>query len=195
MADTPMNAEAARVWLYVPFEERERVRALGARWDATAKCWFLEPGENPAPFRRWIDAEDAEEEYTIVATQAMVVSTTTPCWRCGTPTEVCCLYCEQGTVDGEPRTNFVVSEVTAIDEALRQQLTAWPQYRFAYTRASGRCLTNHCTHCTARQADYFLHCEPGGAFFRIRGAEPGRLRTTQLRGSVRLDGDEGFEPD
>ncbi|MGH8228392.1 MAG: DUF5710 domain-containing protein, partial [Steroidobacteraceae bacterium] len=39
-----------RIYLYVPFEEKERVRRLGGRWDARLKCWYLDSGQNRAPF-------------------------------------------------------------------------------------------------------------------------------------------------
>jgi len=30
-----------RVYLYVPFEERERVKSLGAKWDGETKRWYV----------------------------------------------------------------------------------------------------------------------------------------------------------
>jgi len=184
----------SRQYLYVPFEERQAVGALGAHWDESSKCWYLEPGQDTRPFGRWL-GDDPGEDYTIVTDHAYVATTHARCWRCGTRTQVCCLYCEQGIVDGESCEHFAVSEVTSMDSSLAAQLGAWPQFRFSSTRASGRCLTNHCTHCGATQADYFLHCDPGGAFFLIRGAAPGTIHLDRLRGRIRLDGDVGFEPD
>jgi hypothetical protein len=136
-----------------------------------------------------------EEEYSIELTEAYVAAARTRCWKCRASIDVVCLYCQRGTIDGEPYDEFSVSHVTAINESLRRQLAHWPSFRFAFSRADGfRYLANHCTRCGALQGDYFLHCEPNGAFFTLKGAPRGVVTLTPLAGPVRLSGDEGFEP-
>ncbi len=134
-------------------------------------------------------------EFSIASDEAYVATTEARCWRCRASIEVVCIYCATGEICGDRYEEFAVSNVTAIDEALRPQLAGWPHFRFGYSRAAGgRYLANHCPHCRALQGDYFLHCEPGGAFFTLKGAPPGVVKLTRLRGRVRLSGDEGFEP-
>jgi serine/threonine protein kinase len=37
----------------VPFTEKNRAKALGARWDAELKCWFVPQGIDPIELRTW----------------------------------------------------------------------------------------------------------------------------------------------
>lgn len=45
-----------RVDLVVPFSEKDRVKALGARWDIARKRWYVEDIEDLTPFLPWIPA-------------------------------------------------------------------------------------------------------------------------------------------
>ncbi len=183
----------ARRYLYVPFEERDQVRTLGARWDVNAKCWYIGSGADATRFARWLSDDESPQEFTIVSSRAFVACAEVECWRCHTRTEVVCMYCASGEIHGEPYEHFTVSHVTAVDQELRRQLAAWPSFRMAATR-DGVTLVNHCSHCRARQDDYYLHCEPSGAFFSIRHGLTA-VRLMPLRGTIRLTGDEGFEPE
>ena len=187
----------SRTYLYVPFEERDQARELGAQWDSDGKCWFIDSVLDPAPFDRWLETASglADRPYSIVSDEAFIISARTRCWKCHAGCRVVCIYCESGSVDGEHFEQFTVSNITAIDESLRRQLGAVPDFRFGQARvAGGRYLINHCRRCGTQQADYFLHCEPSGVFFSLRDAGAGALDITPLTGRVRLTGDEGFEP-
>jgi hypothetical protein len=188
-----------KTYLYVPFEENARVKALGGRWDFERKCWYIDDRQDPVPFRRWLSSRGEpavlDHEYSIVSERAYLASAATRCWRCRTTIEVVCVYCATGTVDGERYEDFSVSNITAIDDDLRRQLEHRPFFRFGYSKAAGgRTLANHCPHCLTLQADYYLHCEPGGAFFTLKGAPTGAIQLESLTGRVCMDGDQGFEP-
>lgn len=43
-----------RINLTCPFEDRQAVKALGARWDAALKTWYLVDPPDLAPFARWL---------------------------------------------------------------------------------------------------------------------------------------------
>jgi hypothetical protein len=43
-----------RINLVTPFAEKDAVKALGARWDAAKKCWYIVDVVDLAPFVRWI---------------------------------------------------------------------------------------------------------------------------------------------
>lgn len=135
------------------------------------------------------------EPFSIASEDAYVVSANARCWRCRAVIEVVCIYCATGEILGDRYEGFAVSNITAVDAALWRQLERWPSFRFGYSHsAQGRYLANHCPSCRALQGDYFLHCEPAGAFFALKGAAPGAIALTPLLGQVRLSGDEGFEP-
>lgn len=136
-----------------------------------------------------------DRDHPIVSAEAFILSARARCWRCHGSIRVVCIYCESGCIAGEAYEQFTVSNISAIDEALSRQLDGLRDFRFAYSReAGGRVLLNHCPHCRVAQADYFLHCEPGGAFFTLRDAPAGAFEITPLLGRISLAGDEGFEP-
>lgn len=54
-----------RINLVTPFAEKDAVKALGARWDATKKIWYINDVADLKPFARWIpDLEAATEDST-----------------------------------------------------------------------------------------------------------------------------------
>jgi hypothetical protein len=48
-----------RINLKTPFAEKDAVKALGARWDAKLKVWYIEDVADLVPFLRWIPAAGA----------------------------------------------------------------------------------------------------------------------------------------
>lgn len=55
MADRAVMPESAsRIDLNVPYEEKDHVKKLGARWDAVRKVWYIEAGTDPKPFGPWL---------------------------------------------------------------------------------------------------------------------------------------------
>lgn len=48
-----------RINLVTPFAEKDAVKALGARWDAAKKCWYIVDVADLTPFLRWIPDMDA----------------------------------------------------------------------------------------------------------------------------------------
>ena len=43
----------------VPFAEKDQAKALGARWDAARKKWYVPDGKAAEPFARWKPASEA----------------------------------------------------------------------------------------------------------------------------------------
>lgn len=43
-----------RINLVTPFAEKDAAKALGARWDATKKLWYIVDVADLTPFLRWI---------------------------------------------------------------------------------------------------------------------------------------------
>lgn len=182
-----------RIYLYVPPEESAEVQSAGGHWDERLKCWYLEPGDDPARFARWLGTDHEFEELSIVSEQAHVAAATVPCCRCHRPIEVICIYCESGTASGEPLAQFTVTDVLAVDGSLARQLASWPGFRrIADADTGGTRFANHCPHCGAEQGDRDLHSEPGEPFFDIPHEPPGTIRLSPLAGQVRLTGDEHF---
>jgi exodeoxyribonuclease VII large subunit len=41
-------------YLTTSFQEKEQVKSLGAKWDVTAKKWYVPEGIDLAPFKNWL---------------------------------------------------------------------------------------------------------------------------------------------
>jgi len=44
---------AKKLYLNVPFAEKDQAKALGARWDPAVKKWYVPEGKAADPFERW----------------------------------------------------------------------------------------------------------------------------------------------
>src|SRR5271166_764074 len=42
-----------RIYLVVPYDERNEAKALGARWDAVRKAWYIGPEVDPTKLAKW----------------------------------------------------------------------------------------------------------------------------------------------
>ena len=47
-----------RINLVTPYAEKDAVKALGARWDATKKLWYIVDVTDLTPFNRWLPQMD-----------------------------------------------------------------------------------------------------------------------------------------
>jgi hypothetical protein len=183
-----------RTYLFVPPEEKAEVEALGARWDGESMRWYIGSDEDPARFSEWLPGGEDDEEFSITSDQAYVASATTSCQECHSKIEVICIYCESGGVFEEPLTQFTVSAIWQMDDALARQLGPWPFFKEVYDPAYQESyFANHCPHCGALQEDMYLHSEPDEPFYSIPRAAPGSIKLTPLVGRVQLSGDESFE--
>lgn len=65
-----MNA-TANINLKVPFNEKDQAKALGARWNAEFKQWYVPQGVDSAPFAKWFtDSAAPAKAATQPTTQA-----------------------------------------------------------------------------------------------------------------------------
>ncbi len=68
-----------RINLKTPFAEKDTVKALGARWDAAKKLWYITDVADLTPFLRWIpDVQAATEETAASAGKPADSSATLP---------------------------------------------------------------------------------------------------------------------
>ncbi len=43
-----------KTYLAVPLEQKERAKALGARWDPARRAWYVPDGIDLTPLLRWV---------------------------------------------------------------------------------------------------------------------------------------------
>ena len=56
-----------RTNLIAPYADKDKVKALGARWDATRKLWYVENVADLTPFARWLETADSRKTMPAAA--------------------------------------------------------------------------------------------------------------------------------
>jgi hypothetical protein len=46
-------SSTTNIHLKVPFNEKDQAKALGARWNAESKHWYVPQGVDATPFEKW----------------------------------------------------------------------------------------------------------------------------------------------
>ncbi|WP_417833990.1 zincin-like metallopeptidase domain-containing protein [Thalassospira xiamenensis] len=59
------STERKRVYLNVPFSEKDEAKALGAKWDRRAKAWYARDDMELEPFKRWQETKAKAPEPKI----------------------------------------------------------------------------------------------------------------------------------
>jgi len=59
-----------KVYLRVPFAEKDRAKKLGARWDAQIRAWYVPPGNALRNFARWLSPDHAALKRSFEALEA-----------------------------------------------------------------------------------------------------------------------------
>lgn len=49
-----------KTYLFVPFDEKDQVKAAGARWDSDKKQWYFLSDQDSSKFKKWIASGDAD---------------------------------------------------------------------------------------------------------------------------------------
>lgn len=166
-----------KVYLDVPYSEKDEAKALGAKWNAKIKKWYAdtEP-ENYVQFAKWILGNSDE---AILATEYIfILENTQNCWKCGKPTKVIGLGLGEYTqiyndgdgaqyeicedyVDPGPEIHLSwVDREEDIPPRLLRYLQEHYSVKTGYSKTAGKCFANHCDHCGAIQGNWFLFHEP-----------------------------------
>jgi len=156
------------VFLDVPYHEKDEAKRLGAKWDPGERKWYVPEGRSLEPFTKWLP-DVGEASGLQISAPIYVVESSTCCWSCGCETPVIALAVDR--LDGlkaeaEESCLLLLSTVENIPGELANLLgRRYSFFRKRYSKTAGtRYFMNHCS-CGAPLGDFFLHSEPGGAFF------------------------------
>ena len=189
-----------RVDLHVPFADKNRVKALGARWDPIATTWYAPIGVDLAPFARWMSAEGGANVF---ARSYCIAESLERCWKC-VATSVVLAAClpdgHQQLADDEfePGRRFwladecFVSHVKWLPSAVAARFMAMSRnYRLDFSQTIGCAYwMNHCESCGAKLGDFSMFRELGSAFHPSSEDQALSMRLTPIaepyeaRGSV-----------
>ena len=156
------------VVLEVPYHEKDKAKALGARWDPEIKKWFIDADDNQARFAKWLNIGSKPRRLLTLGTIPYLLRSWRECYKCGNMADVFCLA-SSGLRDEEGRLRHgfhTFSNLVFVPEKLRIFLEKNADtYYPSYSKTAGiKYFLNHCD-CGAKLGDFFMHCEPRGAFF------------------------------
>lgn len=154
-----------RIYIDVPFHEKDAAKALGARWDAEFRCWYVGAGLPVQRFARWIRADMSVPGPTV---NLPVLLLRVACWQCQGPTTCVVGLLVPEESDWEPSVflddiGYLALEDCApvmaqlLDPALCTRIGIGPlQRRRTRPRPDGY-LANTCVHCGATQGAFPLY--------------------------------------
>jgi Domain of unknown function (DUF5710) len=181
---SPTPPRSPSIELNVPFAEKDEAKRLGARWNAERKKWFVPAGVNQELFKRWIETKP--KPVSQAATQTMfapvwLLTSNENCYRCHKVSPVFAITSQAikdydvddyGDIHflthrADENTHVSISNLKSVDGRISQYLAKFaPNYRMDFSKTqSANVYMNHCHHCGAKLGDFYMHNEPGGAFF------------------------------
>jgi len=209
-----------RVWLDVPYREKEQAKAQGARWDPEARRWWADGTRDTSRLSRWLAPPPPTSEGSLATVELLAVEDR--CWRCDgvIASIVGGLTDPEWTLDPEGWVSIDdIAEMLwgLLDEdSYRAEWRIGPLRRVESRAARREYVANTCALCAATQGSHPLgelvaeHLADGGhyadflsvgrvdlpvnllpAALEERGHELGGIDETVDRGSERA-GDPGF---
>lgn len=124
-----------------------------------------------------------------IGTPLYLITSSEHCWRCKLPQSVIALATRslrdgdmdmlvESTEDEEP---FILTNITDMPESIFQHLTTvHPSYRQHPSRTAGQTYYANMCECGANFGDFYLHSEPGGAFFPMSEEQAAEMTVTAL---------------
>lgn len=180
-----------RTDLFVPFEQKEEAKVLGARWDPEKRCWWTE-ARDLEPFARWRSPQAAAPDPIVPVVLAepeipcvralgfALITAPTRCWKCHASIQVSAVILDQyEEMDPEygdwsaGTDRMMLQGIAALNKPAHEAISAAaPRLKPGFSRTVDAVyLANHCTHCDALQGEWFL-TEPGAVFFPSDGPMP-----------------------
>lgn len=173
----------ARIDLNVPYAQKDEAKSLGARWDPQAKVWYIPEGTPSYPLSRWLPKQHHEPEFFIRSPYYYIVESVSDCWKCHQSTAVFSFvlpeeheefqYIDDDTEEPmQGEWQVVGNRGTALNvnnlspAVLKRIYQFTKNFKLTYSKmADSHYFMNHCQYCNAKLGDFFMHSEPGGAFF------------------------------
>lgn len=158
------------LFLNVPYAEKDEAKALGAKWNAKLKKWYIDT--DYSKFAKWI-LKDTDEAI-IVCEYIYIIEGSQRCWRCHKNTRVIGLGISEyiniyGELDNPQFDQCFDDELHLawtdregdIPPKLLRYLKENYSVKMGYSKTlENECFANHCDCCGTIQGNYFLFDEP-----------------------------------
>ena len=79
-----------KIFINVPYSEKEDAKSKGARWDPQNKSWFILDNMNKEPFSKWLVSDKEKYNCTTLIQPVFLVKSKEPCWKCAGISDVYC---------------------------------------------------------------------------------------------------------
>lgn len=166
------------LYINVPFSDKDEAKALGAKWNANDKTWYVEKSVDYKKFAKWIIG-NREEDLSIICDDFYVVESHRVCYKCGKITRVIGFSVEKWydviSVNCDyTRSRFIFNKEFA---SIQSHLDFLPtefytylslnyNYKKGYSKTTrSSYFANHCDCCGAIQGEFYLFAEPSSPFF------------------------------
>lgn len=82
----------SKIYLYVPYNQKDVVKNLGAKWDYQQKQWFIFENVDQSPFEKWIPSKTGN----LKANYFYLAQTQGKCFKCKNKTLLNALILPEG---------------------------------------------------------------------------------------------------
>lgn len=207
----------ARIELNVPFSQKDEAKKLGAKWDPEMRKWYITDSLSLGAFEKWLPSQytslmgSGNPVYRLRSSYYYIVESYTVCWRCREMTSVHSFmlpspheifeYLDEEvgnkTDSGgwEARHhNTILSSLVGIPSTVADKLSLVTKRYFPkYSKKAGYTYyMNHCEHCNAAQGDFYMHSEPGGAFFPVSVEQAGIMYRRRIDEFFQANADASY---
>lgn len=179
------------VFLEVPFEDKDEVKSLGAKWHSDRKKWFVPSDKDSQPFGKWIPEYDSELTDRAIAPFYLLKSKE-QCWKCNQESEVI-TFAASG-LEGGLNEPVKFSYVSVLPDRLKAFVEEYYKSYFIdfSNTTKSYYYINHCEYCKASLGDFYMHSEPDHAFFPMSDQEASKIEVIELKnnGHVKISASE-----
>ena len=201
------NVKLRKLMLDVPYSEKDKAKALGARWNPNKKKWYVQNQSDYPKFQQWILNND-EDECMILCDYFYVVIGTHTCFKCHDLTPVIGFgienyfkFYQEGLYDHDPEPEYssdeihIASWIEPIDGKILEYLKDNFNYYKDYSKTTKtEYYANHCKNCGIIQGNYYIFSEVDSPFFidSSESAEALKLVRIPLIEDIKVYCDEGY---
>jgi hypothetical protein len=195
-----------KIYLEVPYSEKEFAKKLGAKWDFIKKTWFIYSDIDNTSFIRW----HPSYKIKLKAQYFYLAQSIYPCYKCDTPTQVNAIVLPSGfytldydTIETRKQQNFLpdnmpfciqnyVIILSYIYYISNEALTAIQKYTNHYNKKYSHTINSSyyrssCLKCFAAHGDNSLIHEFNTPFFPVDSNNFSKIKFIKINKPILLN--------